>query len=76
MRRWTAPEIFSGEEKRETEPSCVYRLGMIAYSILTGTAPFDEFDENTVLSKRLHGDQLDLTEIPDLEFGFKQLKLS
>jgi hypothetical protein len=50
---YTAPEKFLNKPRKS--PADIYSVGLVAYELITGVAPFDD-DQPDVLKKRLSGD--------------------
>jgi serine/threonine protein kinase len=54
-KRYSSPEILTGEIREGNEETVVFTLGLILFSCLTASIPFNEFDSETAGSLILEG---------------------
>jgi hypothetical protein len=73
LRQWKAPEIIKGDEKKETEKSCVFTIGMICYSLVVFNRPFGSDSDEIAIGRLVMGEKPNVCEMEEKKCPFLPL---
>jgi hypothetical protein len=63
--RWKSPEILFKEIERENEKSCVFTIGMIAFTVVMRLKPFDGDSDKAAMNRILGGERPSIVEMEE-----------